>query len=119
MDDWLGELELRVVEAARQLFARDGSPAAANGSVGSRNPNAVDLDTALDGTDAEWDFILSLFAHLSYRLSLEHLRRLHAFALVDLAVLAELVFVEGDLDEANEDSQDNSACEDLGYHVSQ
>lgn len=114
MDDWLGKLELRVVEAARQLFACDGSPAAADGGVGSRNPNAVDLDAALDGTNAEWDLVLGLFADLGYRLGLEHLRRLHAFALVDLAVLAELVFVKGDLDEANEDSQDNSACENLG-----
>lgn len=109
MDDGLRELELGVV---------DRSPTATNGRIGSGNPNAVDLDTALDCTNTEGDFVLCLFAYLSYRLGLEHLRRLRAFALVDLAVLAEPVLVEGDLDKTNQYSQDYSACENLGKHVS-
>lgn len=113
LGDWLGELELRVVEAARELLAHDGSPAAADGGVGSGDPDTVDFDTTLDSTDTEWDLILGLLVQFRHRLRLEHFRRLRILALVDFAVLAQPVLVIGKLDKTTKDGDNDSASKNL------
>jgi hypothetical protein len=82
----LGKLELRVV-------VHDGVAAAVNRRVGCRVPNAIDLDSTLYGTNTKGNFVFGLYTHGSDWLCLEHLRRLRLLALVDLAVLAQLVTV--------------------------
>jgi hypothetical protein len=93
LGDWLGQLELGVVEATGQLFAHNGSTATANRSVGTRDPDTVNLDTALNGANTKGNLVLGLFLDMGYWLRLEHLGSRRAFALLDLAVLADLVLV--------------------------
>lgn len=113
LGDWLGELELGVVEAARKLLAHDGSPAAADGGVGSGDPDTIDFDTTLDSTDTERNLVLGLLVQFGYRLGLEHFRGLRILALVDFAVLAHLVLVVGELDETTKDGDNDAASKDL------
>jgi hypothetical protein len=89
--DRLGKFELRVVVASRHFADRVATTA--NRRVGSRDPDAINLNTALDRTNAEWNLILGLFADGSDWLCLEHLRCRSSLSLVDCAVLLDLVGV--------------------------
>jgi len=109
---WLGQRKLRVVWG--HSFAHDGSAAAASRSVGARDPDAINLDAALDCANTKGDLVLGLFVNLRYRLGLEHFGSGRAFALVDLAVLANLVLVIPEFEQAKEDGEDNAASQYLG-----
>jgi hypothetical protein len=74
-------------------LVHNGVAAAADGCVGAGVPYTVDFNSALNRTNPEGNLVLSLHAHSSHWLCLEHLRRLYLLALVDFAVLAELLAV--------------------------
>lgn len=90
--------------AARKLEIAEGCTAAANGCVGARDPDAIDLDPTLNGANAEGDVFS--FGFLVDDLCFQHLRRLCLFALVDLGILLDAVLVILQLDQANEDGSD-------------
>ena len=90
--------------AARKLKIAEGSAATADRCVGARDPDAVDLDAALNSANAEGDVFS--FGLLVDDLCFQHLGRLRLFALVDLGVLLDAVLVILQLDQANEDGSD-------------
>lgn len=71
----------------------DGVAAATGRSIGSRDPDALHFDAALDGADAKGSVFFGLDAHGSHWLRLKHLWSLCLLSLVDLGVLLQLVGV--------------------------
>ena len=86
--------------AACELVVTERSTATADRCVGARDPDAINLDTALNGANAEGHVFLGLLAD---DLRLEHLGRLCLLPLVDLGVLLDAVLVILQLDQSNEE----------------
>lgn len=99
------ELQLRAVVAARKLEVAERGTAAADRGVGAGDPDAVDLDAALNGADAKGHIFLSL-NFLADGLGLEHFGGLDLLALLDRGVLLDAVLVKLQFDQANDDGYD-------------
>ena len=93
---------MRVGIAARSLaVAHDGCSATCDWRVAPRDPDTINFDTTLNGSNAKRHIVFGLYANSGDGLCLEHLGRLGLFAFVDLAIFAQLAAIVRQLDEAD------------------